>query len=659
MRKKIFLLILLFVFSSQSIPQKLNSESIQEKKEQKALQYEVTVILKLVQVYVTDKKGNPITDLTISDFILYDNGKLQKITDFEKHVLLPKPEKKVEETKPAPISRILSKMNRKYFFLIDMARNDIPGIAKSKKAALHFIDTQLQPNDEVGILSYSASRGLFLHEYLTTDHQKIKEGIKGIKDIRGRKGWGLPMRTEGKISRDEAPKGEYDRAPDPEGNYAMTMAHQFAIEIKEFAKSLRYIPGNKNIIFFSAGFPRALLYSRNDSSFRDRYQEMSKELGSSNSPVYAVNTEGTGSMGDHSLELLSELSGGKYFDNVEYYETIAEEIQNTTSNYYVLGYYIGEQWDGKYHEINVKVKRKGSNVYAQGGYFNPKPFTKYSTFEKRLHLIDLALTEKSQFQDPINFPLITLPYSDKNKSNLVMLFEIPIEEIKEVVKGKTEIVNLIIDEQNNIVEFKRVEKDLSKYSEEKIYYYSISSLSPGTYNCRVVIRNLETGKGAVASSSVVIPESLGSGIRLYPPLLLIPGRKANYVKFSKPQKKDTGRESLSLISIFPFNSTKYSPLIEELDQGTSKLYAVLRCSIIDIQEPEVELTAHLIQHSTKQEIPLSFSILSAENQKEKTDILLIEFQMPELLAGEYSLNLMAEEMTTKSRSSITRAFRVR
>ena len=41
---------------------------------------------------------------------------------------------------------------------------------------------------------------------------------------------------------------------------------------------------------------------------------------------------------------------GEYFGDVTSYEAIAEKIQNVTSNYFVLGYYIDEKWDGKYHD---------------------------------------------------------------------------------------------------------------------------------------------------------------------------------------------------------------------------------------------------------------------------------------------------------------------
>ena len=60
----------------------------QEKVQSDELQYEVAVTLKLVQVYVLDKKGLPVTDLNMSDFVVLDNGQKQTVTEFEKHLLL-------------------------------------------------------------------------------------------------------------------------------------------------------------------------------------------------------------------------------------------------------------------------------------------------------------------------------------------------------------------------------------------------------------------------------------------------------------------------------------------------------------------------------------------------------------------------------------------
>ncbi|HUU36813.1 MAG TPA: hypothetical protein VMW46_01255, partial [Candidatus Desulfaltia sp.] len=92
----------------------------QEKNQQDQLKYEVQVALKLVQVYVTDKKGNPVTDLAKEDFTLLDEGKPQTITDFEKHVLTAKEEGKPEKA-AQPDQELLP---RKFFLLFDFAFNN-------------------------------------------------------------------------------------------------------------------------------------------------------------------------------------------------------------------------------------------------------------------------------------------------------------------------------------------------------------------------------------------------------------------------------------------------------------------------------------------------------------------------------------------------------
>jgi len=680
MKKSVFLLILILSLFFQTKAFTNKSDSLQAKKDQKALQHEVTVTLKLVQVYVTDKKGNPITDLTKADFILYDNVKLQTITDFEKY-FIDRPEKKVEEklekTELTPSQKIPSRMNRKFILLLDIDSNDLLGVAESKKAALHFIDTQLQPSDEIGIFSYSSLKGLIVHGYLTSDYKKVREAIKRIKDVPGvvdEEGSVMTLMMERMRADAEAGLGLESSTTtlamtgyvEPEIEFLKYKAHNFIDVVKELAKSLRYIPGYKNIILFSAGIKKELFYERDDPSIRNKFEDMSKELASSSSPVYAVYTEGSRRLlkknpvvGMDSLKMLSKISGGKYFNDVVHHEAISKEIQKRTSNYYVLGYYIDDKWDGNYHKVKVKVKRKGCQVHAQAGYFNSKPFSEFSEFEKRLHLIDLAMSDTPYFQELTRFSLISLPFSHKNESNFVLISEISLDKINEITGGKTELVTLIFDSENKIADSCQGEVNFSSIPKKKVYYYTISSLQPGQYECRVVLRNLETGKGAVASSSIEIPEELDSGIRLYPPLLLIPERKAFYLKTSKAKKKGTGSELLSLIDIYPFLSNKYSPVVEELDRRTSKLLAVMRCSVVDIQEPDVELTAHLIQHAEREKIPLSFSILTSKTEGENTDILLIEFELPEMEPGRYSLEIVAQELSTNSKSQVTRTLIVK
>jgi hypothetical protein len=195
--------------------------------------------------------------------------------------------------------------------------------------------------------------------------------------------------------------------------------------------------------------------------------------------------------------------------------------------------------------------------------------------------------------------------------------------------------------------------------QKKINLYSISSLLPGNYECRFVLRDIKTGKGAVASSSVVIPEASDSRIKLFPPLLLIPGENALYLKLSHDQEKGKEKESLSFNDVYPFLSGNFSPLVEEVDQGIKKLLAVLRLSVVDVPESEIEIYAHLIDHSSDKKIQLSNSSIVASEKREGIDMLLIEFQLPELEVGEYSVVIIAEEMTTQEKSQTTRTFKIR
>ena len=169
---------------------------------QKPLQHEVAVTLKLIQVYVTDKDGKPAANLDKSAFRIYDNGQLQTITEFERHmapaalagISEPPLKENLLPTKPAA-----PRMGRKFFVLIDLDSNDLEGIARSRTAALHFLDTQTLPSDEVGVFSSSFMRGIVLHSYLTMDHAKAREAIQRIREVPGRQSGGTGDASTSKI----------------------------------------------------------------------------------------------------------------------------------------------------------------------------------------------------------------------------------------------------------------------------------------------------------------------------------------------------------------------------------------------------------------------------------------------------------------------------
>lgn len=684
-----------------------------ERKTQEELEHEVTVTLKLIQVYVLDKKGAPVTDLTKDDFELKDDGDIKNISDFERHILsLPSVSTRAQEVaveKAEP-----KRMPRKFFLFFDFAFNDLGGINMAKEAARHFIDTQIDPTDEVGVLAYSTHRGLVLHEYLTSDHDKIRELIDdiGIKEILGRAGrfleeqqmqltrggeWSLPEALP--MAQAVERKGREMREDMMKGGGMMELRHQtlhFTSAIKDMAKALRYIPGYKHIILFSTGIPNWLMYrtsveatpqlnkvniaGSNSSDLRRRYEEMSRELAAANSPVYAVNVEGmyadfmqregrtdlqrwtfdkeqpsTGIearnwRGITSLSNLANDTGGKYFDNTNSAEKIVEEIQTMTGSYYVLGYPISEKWDGKYHDVKVSVRRKGCKVFAQRGYYSPKPFEKYSDLEKKIHLIDMALNERPHFGAYVNFPMTVLPLESANRSKALVLFNISEESLGNVIGEKTDIVFLVFDEKQNIVGLKEFGIDNPNFFRGDVFPYVIIPLYPGRFECRVVIRNAVTGEGAVASSSLFVPRASSTGMKLHPPLLLKPQKNAKCVGLGR--QKDESDET-ALLEIFPFDTQLSSPLIGEMDRNAATVLVLTRCSFVNITDAEVKLLARLVHQPSGKKIPLETSVNYEDG--------LFSFEIPtaELQPGKYFLYIFAEELKSQAKSSVSTVFTIK
>ncbi len=271
---------------------------------------------------------------------------------------------------PAPTS-----LSRKFFVFFDFANNNPKGVAKAKEAALHFLDTNILPGDEVGLRSYSTVKGLSIHEYLTADARKVREAVDAL-----------------------SAKGLSGRADDVE----QTFGSRFSRDI--FSQG--GVQQNSNLIF-------------KDESVT----------------------------GLASLTKLAVTTGGKYFGNINEYGRNMDLLQDLTGSYYFLGYAIGEEWDGAFHAIRVEVGRKGCEVRAQAGYFNPKPFAEYSAIEKQLHLFDLALSDKPLLQTPLAFALGALSYASGEEPRLLLLAKIPNAVLEKFAGRKVEIVAVIFDDR--------------------------------------------------------------------------------------------------------------------------------------------------------------------------------------------------------------------
>jgi hypothetical protein len=227
---------------------------------------------------------------------------------------------------------------------------------------------------------------------------------------------------------------------------------------------------------------------------------------------------------------------------------------------------------------------------------------------------------------------------------LLVVAKIPTEVAARFAGRKIECVALVFDEKENLANLQRLETDLTKSLGMDVIYLSESSLQPGNYKCRLVIRDLENGQAAVASAQVNIPAPPSTGLKLHTPLLLVPGSNSLYLE---PEVKKGSRATWD--DAYPYLRTRYSPLIGEVSPGTSNIFTLIPCSFPGLGSPEISMTAWLIETATGARIPISGSILD-RLPNVTGESILAEISLEHIAAGRYRLYLQATDTISKALS---------
>jgi len=675
----------------------------------KPLQYEVNVSLKLVQVYATGKGGAPVADLKPEEFEVSDNGRTVAVTHFERHFL-----GRPDVPAPAASPESAPNLGRKFLLLFDFAFVDAHGILKSREAGLRFIDATLRPEDEVALLSYAPDRGLVIHEYLTADHQRVRRLVEGFglkkavgraenltdfiysRDILGERTakaenstpedafFARQSRLQGSMRVDEGVRLSY-----------VDKAHEFISALTNLAVALRRLPGFKNVVLFSEGIAAQVLFGKRgaaasatpttldalsqqmreldagqaDAGVRSDFTRMLEEFKASNAPVYALDVSRSQSdadfgsaagpplpggtfAGTDSLRLLASVTGGRFYANTVSKDHVASDIQSVTGAYYVLGYSIGEAWDGKFHRIKVRVRRPGCDVVAQGGYFDPKPFKEYSGFEKLLHVTDLALSDVPRFQSPKEIAVAATVVTVQGKPELAVVARAPRSELGDVLGAKSEAYLLLLDESGEISLIKRFKLPLpdEPSGRETFFPSFVVEARPGRTTCRLVLRNMETGLGARGSASLVMPGAAGGApIVLDTPLLLVPDTHS--LGFAAPGEATPA-------ALFGYAPDAYAPLVGDVAAGSDRLFAALRCSSA-APAPDLRFSAALGAADgavLAAEVPVTVVGTSREGP---TTRALVGVATGGLRPGRYSLRLEAKDAAGGPAATAVLEFTVR
>jgi VWFA-related protein len=661
----------------------------QDGRQERPLRHDAAAIIKLVPVRVLGPDGRPMTDLLKEDFTLIEDGERRTITEFEVHALTDSGMTVMPQLPGAPglAARESTAMGRKIFFFLDQQASDEAGRVKARTAAFRFLDTQVRPGDQVAVIGFYAMSGFFIREYLTSDMSRIRRAINKSSEAPPRAGeWvgpsddrmtvgvgseGINVWSAGGESR--SLRGAAGEAGDESPGAGLggvlvpgTAAFQrldFVPRIEDMIEVFKTIPGQKSLVLFT---------SRNLGRDAER---LGKIFGAAGTTVFAINTQDwkMSPMGenkvhfiweDHSLKDLAAASGGKYFADINEVEAIAQDLQSLTGNFYVLGYYVQDIWEGKYHKIRVEVARPGARVLVQDGYADPKPFAEMSEFEKDVQLIDLAWADRpvTPFQTLEVAPLVVL---GDDGAQACLLTRLEVGAKSGVPPGRNEIFAFLRDEKGLIELSRRWEMDLSKYDGKSLWAYAIVPVRAGAHDYRLVVRDLVNGESCIGRAGFQVAAAEEAGLRVSSPLLFEEGPGAPFMKLpgrAPAAGKGKAAPEPSLLDLYRLVPKEGRLVVGETSPGTRKLTAIIpfkiRPSASD-DEPVLSVEAKLEAKPDGGESAASVRILDNKAFEGKPDILVVEIFLPAVPSGSYDLEISLEDVGMDRRGVVRVPLQVR
>jgi len=339
----------------------------QEEKPQGQFEGQVNVNEVLLDVLVTDAKGNVIVGLDKNDFVVTENGKpidLTGVTFYSNRRLIqssPTLAKQGVSVEQVPEDR--------YFILLFDDQKDTAQEApqllsqqmQAAKRARGWIESELLPNDWVAVASYDTR--LKVQQDFTRDRKALIAAVGGA--MKGKD-------PEGNYpSRIDAGKGPSLLAGLPKGQELRDKTSTLYEALQAVARSAGNVRGRKNLLLFTYGLPgREDTFGQfvPDKRF---FEPTVQALNANNVAAYTLDL--TPPAVEHtlsdSLNKLADDTGGRYFFNVTNFSTPLDQVAQENNGYYLLSY-SGEQQTGKsgFQEVQVKVTNPEFRVKARRGY---------------------------------------------------------------------------------------------------------------------------------------------------------------------------------------------------------------------------------------------------------------------------------------------------
>jgi len=381
-----------------------------------------------VDVYVTDKQGNPVTGLSKSDFQLLENGRPVEITNFyavnSGKAVTPLTAIETAATAPAPgappsppeTERVQTPEDQRLRLIVYIDNYNLRPFNRNRvmRELRAFIGQNLAKNDQMMLATYD--RELHIRHGFTSDPSLIAAGMLDIEKISAQ---GVHADSD---RRDALQKIQDSQNITEAEGYAHSYAEStfndlsFSIDaLKKMIDALAGMPGRKAVVYVSDGlqmiagqdvfYAVQAKYCEQSTSMTStleynvahRLDELTAQANANRITFYTIDAAGLRSYDSTSaenqgpgagapgvsqlvdsvrisnlqstLQTLAEKTGGVAILNTNVATPKLEKIARDFNTYYSLGYTPPHFGDGRYYKIDVKVKsRRDLQVRHREGY---------------------------------------------------------------------------------------------------------------------------------------------------------------------------------------------------------------------------------------------------------------------------------------------------
>lgn len=556
-----------------------------------------TVNVNVVEIPVTviDSSGNPVRGLTAANFEVADGGKRRQVSSFDV----------IDFASMASVSAI-SPLNpaarRSFLLLFDLGFSSPNSLQRAQEAARRFVRESVEPRDLVGVGSIDANKGFRLLAALTTDRDLVAEAILDPYKFRGSDPLGIAGQVGGiDFGNQNAQSGAGGSAAAKERARNSDEAEASAREIQagatrnnqhylrqridsevdslgQLARTLRAVPGRKQIIFLSEGFDASVLQGRdarasNESSNENeavmhgqiwsvdsdaRYgnsssltvlDRMVQYFRQSDVVLHAIDIQGLRVQNDASgarinsnagLFVLSRPTGGEVFQNENNLKTNFHRMLHSQEVVYVLGFQAPPAKAGSFHELKLKLVNvpPGSHASYRSGYYEPG-----SDSPAERSLTDAEILVDDIAQSDVHVAMLASPFPNGGgNAQVPVILELNGRDLAQSVKGNSAVAEIFVyafDSDGTVRDrlYQRIQLDLNKVGERLrstgVRYYGTLTLPPGQYAIKSLVRTGDGDRRGFARTDVTVARdheiSMGSPIPIdeNPKWLLVRGTTAH------------------------------------------------------------------------------------------------------------------------------------